>query len=425
MIIPKKEYDQIIEIIKQQQVQINKLERRLLAYENAHTPSSKQRFKKKNLKQSSGKLGSPKGHPKYFREEPAPTQVAKYTEDKCPHCATKLGLPTETKRIVEEEIPDPQPIEVTEHLVNSYICPRCNKKIVAENSAPRGFFGKNVHTHIALLKFEDRLPLRKVENSLVRNHGLRITNSGIYGITKQVAQKLEKPYYEIIKRVRSCEILHADETSYRLNGETWWLWTFCCDDVILFVVRKSRGEKVIEEILGRGYNGIIVSDGWIVYSKFAKILQRCWAHLLRECDELEDKNKDFSDLNKKIHKLFNEIYRIRNSPPPEDERLKLQDKMKDRLRLIGEKMTFDLRFKKLGTKILNGIENWFTCVFYTNVEPTNNYAEQSLRELIVHRKIMGGLRSRDGAVVLERTASCIATWKRQGKPLFETMRNCL
>ena len=38
--IPKSEYDNLI-------IKINQLERRLMAYENAHTPSSKQRLKKK------------------------------------------------------------------------------------------------------------------------------------------------------------------------------------------------------------------------------------------------------------------------------------------------------------------------------------------------------------------------------------------
>jgi len=50
--ISRSNFDRIIEakdkIIQSLQIQINKLERRLLAYENAHTPSSKQRFKKKD-----------------------------------------------------------------------------------------------------------------------------------------------------------------------------------------------------------------------------------------------------------------------------------------------------------------------------------------------------------------------------------------
>ena len=99
--------------------------------------------------------------------------------------------------------------------------------------------------------------------------------------------------------------------------------------------------------------------------------------------------------------------------------------MKKRLEFIARNMLNDFRFKVLGTKILNGLDSWFTCVVHTDVEPTNNFAEQALRELIVQRKIMGGLRSRDGAVVLERIVTCLSTWKKQGKPLFETLRSCL
>ncbi len=233
------------------------------------------------------------------------------------------------------------------------------------------------------------------------------------------------PYYEIIKDVRSTNIVYVDETKYKLNGKTWWLWTFVHKDGVLFVIRKSRHKKVIEEILGKQFRGIIVSDGWVAYKTFADVLQRCWAHLLRECDRLEDKHKDFNFKNEQIHNLFKEIQKIRENPPPENQRKVLQEKMKERLEFIARNMLGDYRFKKLGIKILNGLDAWFTCVVHILVEPTNNFAEQALRELIVQRKIMGGLRSEDGAVILERTATCITTWKKQKKPLFDTLRSHL
>lgn len=427
----KKTKKELIRILKNRdkkvltlESKVNGLERRLLVYENAHTPPSKQMFKKKTI-QKNGKIGAPKGHPKYERQRPTPTMTVEYSEKSCPYCDSKLGLPAEMKEIIEEEIPEPQPIRVIKHIVNYYTCPNCQKKTIAKNNAPRGCFGKNVQAHITLLKFEDRLPLRKVENSLLRCYNLKITNVGIYCISKQVAKKLGNNHHEIIKTIRSSKILYIDETKYKMNGQTWWLWTFVCENAILFVIRKSRSKKVVEEILGAKFEGIIVSDGWIVYTKFAEILQRCWAHLLRECDSLEEKYKDFEFKNKQIHDLFTEICKIKEDPPSEDKRIILQQKMKEKLEFISRSMLTDRRFKKLGIKILNGLESWFTCVVHIGVESTNNFAEQALRELIIQRKIMGGLRSKDGAVVLERIATCLATWKKQGKPLFETLRNYL
>ena len=76
---------------------IEELEKRLLAYENAHTPPSKSR-QKPPRKESSGKLGAPIGHPKYERKEPEPTGSVEYLEDTCPDCNEKLGKPFKTDR---------------------------------------------------------------------------------------------------------------------------------------------------------------------------------------------------------------------------------------------------------------------------------------------------------------------------------------
>ncbi|MBI4438601.1 transposase, partial [Candidatus Woesearchaeota archaeon] len=39
------------------------------------------------------------------------------------------------------------------------------------------------------------------------------------------------------------------------------------------------------------------------------------------------------------------------------------------------------------------IQSWFTCIKHENVEPTNNNAEQAIRETVIVRKIIGAFRS--------------------------------
>jgi hypothetical protein len=46
---------------------------------------------------------------------------------------------------------------------------------------------------------------------------------------------------------------------------------------------------------------------------------------------------------------------------------------------------------------LGGYPFWFTFVTVSEVEPTNNRAERALRELVVHRKIIGTLESKGRA----------------------------
>lgn len=153
-------------------------------------------------------------------------------------------------------------------------------------------------------------------------------------IIKQVAKRLNEPYYDMIKKVRTSKVVYVDETGYKVNGKQWWLWTFVCNDCILFVIRKSRSKKIIEEILGRGFNGIISCDGWKTYEKFSDRLQRCWAHLLRESHYLKEEHKDYENYHNQI-------------------KGKLVDEMKIKLLAIAFKMEKEVYSKKLATKIKN------------------------------------------------------------------------
>ena len=126
-----------------------------------------------------------------------------------------------------------------------------------------------------------------------------------------------------------------------------------------------------------------------------------------------------------LTKLFEKIQKIRQKPPDIEKRKQLAIEMKESLTRIAMDMNKTASFKEFAGKIQNGMNYWFTCVEHLEVEPTNNYAEQALRELIVQRKIMGGLRSEKGAETLEIISTMITTWKKQEKPLLETMKDYL
>ena len=400
------------------------LRRRLLAYENPHTPPSKSKNKPPR-KESSGKLGAPKGHPKYERQEPEPTGSVEYSEDTCPHCNTELDEPFKTDRIIEEEIPEPQPIEVIEHLVNHYKCPKCNKHIVARNNVPYGRFGKNVLTHVTLLKYDDRLPLKKAVSSLERHYNIKLTDVGVFKITNRVSNKLEIPYKELIKRIRNAKVIYADETEISVNGINYHLWTFVTDNEVVFAIRKSRGKSVIEEILGIKFEGVICCDGWKAYSQYSTNLQRCWAHLLREAKNLAGKYSEFNGFYESFKLIFQRIRKIREKSYSLKTRIKWRDKLKIEMGQLVEQMNSYKEFRKFATKIRNGIKHWFTCLTNLFVEPTNNIAERALRELIVQRKIIGGLRREKGARIMEVITSMIATLKKRELPLFQTIKSYL
>ena len=66
-------------------------------------------------------------------------------------------------------------------------------------------------------------------------------------------------------------------------------------------------------------------------------------------------------------------------------------------------------------KIEGVLDHWLTDEGEPAVSPTNNAAENALREPVVLRKIIGTLRNDRGMFVHETIVSLLATWSQQGR----------
>jgi transposase len=405
-----------IELLKEH---IRQLEARLAKYENAHTPPSLRRGRSRKRKHNEGEKGKPGqkvGHEGVTRPHAKPDRQVEVTADRCPDCGTKLGNPIRIESKIVEEIPEPQPITVIEYKIAHYRCPFCRKEVVSNDSdCPiEGRFGNNAIAQTTLLKYEDGLPHRKIRDTLKRMHGLDICPATILDLTRRSADAVQSQYDAILNIIRDAPILYVDETSIKVQGEKHWIWTFTTPSETFFVIRKSRGTKVLLEVLTRRFKGIIVCDGWKPYAKFTKRLQRCWAHLLRESKELAEKVEEAIPLHKALKDLYEKlITALGNDPPPEVQK-DLWEMARATLQQLITKEYVSDKVRKLIGKISNGFEYWFTFVIHPGVEPTNNRAERALREHVVMRKIVGTLRNNKGTSIHERFMTVLATWKQQG-----------
>jgi transposase len=409
---------------------IRELEARLAQYENAHTPPSLKRgrnHKKEQNEGGNGKPGQKIGHKGVTRPHAKPDQQVEVTANRCPDCGTELGDPFRIESKIVEEIPEPQPITVTEYKIAHYICPYCHKEVAANDaSCPNeGIFGNNTIAQTTLLKYGGRLPHRKVQETLKRLFGLNISPATILDLTRRAADAVQSQYDAILSKIRSAPILYVDETSIDVQGELHWIWAFTTPSETFVVIRKSRGMKVLMEVLTRRFTGIIVCDGWKPYARFTKHLQRCWAHLLRESKDLAKKIEEAVPLHKALKKLYEELNDVLENDPPPEVRRELWHTARATLKQWIMKEYVSEKVGKLIGKISNGFEYWFTFVIYPGVEPTNNRAERALREHVVLRKILGTLRNSKGTSIHERIMTVLATWGQQGLNSLQMLRACL
>lgn len=404
----------LLERLEIAEKRIAELEKKLLAYENANTPSSRLRFPPRIINENKNKPGQKEGHIGTTRTKPNPTFTLEIIEEKCPHCRAKLGKPYKTTSKVIEEIPEPQPVEVVEYRINHYLCKHCGNKFVAKAPIPEeSRFGANTLAHTTLLKFEDRLPLRKVCSSLKRQFNLNISSATVFDITRRVSDKLEKEYNRIKSAIRRSKSVNIDETGIRVDGLNFYLWVFTTKKVTLYVIRKIRGKGVIEEVLGKNYKGVVGCDGWTSYSSYTDKIQRCWAHLLREAKYLAEQFDSAASFYQGLKRIYE---KAKSMKPPSKEDLILE------MRQWTDYADCFKELRKFSVTVKNGIEHWFTFIGNKDIEPTNNRAERALRELIVQRKIIGTLRNDKGATIMERINSCIVTWKQRGLNPFTELK---
>jgi len=414
--------DEYVELYKEYE----KLKKKLRKYENPHTPPSKdERKSRTNFVSKTGlPVGKKTGYKGRTREEKKPTHFIDLFDGVCQKC----GKHNKPKGIIEktyEETPEPQPVKVVKARWGYYEC-RCGHcwESKPEVAPEKGLFGKNAQTHIVLLRWDDRLPLRKTVSALGRQFHLTLTSKAVYDITKRVANKITPSYLEIRKKIRRAKHLNIDETKIKIQGVWYYVWVFRSSKYILFVIRRERNRNVLDEVLGYRYRGSITCDGLSAYEEYTKYLQRCWAHILRETKEFAEEYDDAKPMHNWMEDLFKVVKSV-SIKDPLNKRKKLYDKCIAEMTSLVSIYSSYTHLGEIITKIKNGLPYWFTRILHPRIKPTNNGAEQPLREIKVIQKIIGTLRNEDGASVMEKTMTLLATWKLQGKNNFIELRYLL
>ncbi|MDP2765866.1 MAG: IS66 family transposase [Candidatus Methanoperedens sp.] len=409
------------------------LKKKLLFYDNPHTPPSARSLQ--NTKKTTPEItfppkkrGAPFGHRGATRPTKEPDEIVDVVASECENCgSSRIEKLENCEKSVIEDLPPPQKIKVTQYNRWGVKCHDCGHQFTSKHpDCPKvGNFGIFLLVYIVMLKFHLRGVIRKIQDFLMHNNDFDISVKGIHDILLRVGDACKDEYDRKIEKIRSAAWRYIDETGIKVNGKKWWLWIFRTNDgESLVVIRKSRGSKVLEEILGKGHRGPDIVDGWKAYSWIA-ILQRCWAHLLREVDDFCEISENGKRLSEEMHACFKALREFLDRNPSMEERIQKKAIFEKELENIVVKYSVFKELEKPLTYIRNGFGRWFTCLLYPGMEPTNNLGEQAMREHVILRKIIGCFRSENGAKNYQYIASLLATWRLHGKNGFEELEGLL
>src|SRR3989339_1947087 len=320
------------------------LEKELRKYKNSNTPPSANQHLKpafsKAVEVKPHRRGAPLNHSGTNRPKKETSNYRHIFGKECPKCQSKSFKIIGQKLQQQEEIPpdiQPEAVNITRDVCQ---CNKCHLKFLArdEQTPLQGRFGINLIVLVIFLKFIVRGVLRKTTSFLEASFAVKLAPASVQAIIERAARAGKKEYGLLQQKIRAAKLLYIDETSFSVLGKNWWVWVFRSDTDLLLVIRHSRGNNVLEEILGKDYAGIVVCDCWRAYDFLSNaILQRCWAHLLRKSKILNSTaGKHF---HKKLSKLFEQIIIFNSTEKNEQQRLRKYKKMTKKLQKITQYYT--------------------------------------------------------------------------------------
>lgn len=362
------------------------------------------------------------GHPGSRRA--APTRIdARETHrcDVCPDCGGPLNRCAETRVRYTEDIPLTRPV-VTEHTIHRDWCSQCRKKVepVVPTALPNSSFGHRLLGLTAWLHYGLGNTLSQIVEVFDFHLQCRVTPGGLVQMWSRLAEILEPWYQQIHDEALHSAVLHGDESGWRVNGKTHWLWCFANSILSYFMIDRSRGQPALQKFFTEEFAGILVTDFWGAYNAVAGPLrQTCLVHLLRDLEHVE-KYKSPGDhwpaFAKKLRRLLADAIRLWRCTDelPDETYASRRERLGARLDELIHTPWQDAQSRRLIKRLRRHRNDLFTFLDHPDVPFDNNLAERSIRPAVIIRKNSNGNRSDHGAVVQARLMSIFFTLKKRG-----------
>lgn len=329
----------------------------------------------------------------------------------CPDC----GAATGSKAVDDRSVIDLEPmrVEVVMYVLQKTQCPKCGTMSYAKAPGvlPRGLFSNRLLATVSRMHYLDGMPLLRVCEQLGLNPG------AVIGALHRVARLLEPTTERLVEDYRNAPVKHADETVWRTEGQNGYAWLFATPDLSIFRFRHTRSGEVPRSVLGTGQlPGVLVVDRYIGYRKLKIQTQYCYAHLLREVEDLE---KEFGEVAEVVRfcstvkPLLAAAMGLRGQDIPDEEFYKKAKEVKAQIETAMDSDAQHLGVRGIQEIFRKNRDRLYHWAQDRRVPADNNLAERDLRPTVIARKISFGSQSKTGARTRETLMSLPVTLKKR------------
>src|SRR5829696_5478931 len=382
-----------------------------------------------------GSLGR-KGGGRMLAEAPDETVTARPA--RCAHCQAALGEADQTlaDRFDKVDLPKVAPV-VTRVERYAGHCRCCGATTLApppEGLEPGTPFSPNIVAVAMCLRFAHHVSYRRLSRLLRDLYGPVISEGALDAAFRRTKPRFDAetaasfafgPVVRTLARLRRARVVCSDETATRIGGQSCWNWVFQNAEVVIHVVRRSRGAGVVAEVMGGHRPAIWVSDLYSARRGHAAAWQICLAHRLRDCRfATEAGDAVFAP---RLNALLPRAVALarRHQGLTESTRRQYRRRLEQALDAVMALAPTNRHGQRLRRRHGRLREHLFTVLDHPEVTADNNGSERELRPTATYRKVTGGFRCDWGADLFAAVRSVIGTAARRGIDAYHAIRAIL
>lgn len=389
------------------------------------TPSSKQPLKPNSLEENQRRRGGARpGHPGHGRKVPPPDErIALPPAACCPECGGPLDLVEWRHRQVVDALP--LRVTVRDYHFAHQRCRRCGRTCDAPipEVLPKAMLSNQLTAVVAAEHYLHGVPMGQV----ARRTG--IGEGTLFNAMHQLAGRLVDVPGQVADELRQAPCRHADETPWRTDGANGYAWFFGNHHSSLFRFGLSRAGSAVTETLGKEpLPGALVVDRYAGYNVSPCPLQYCYAHLLRD---LQDIHKDCPDSDEvaafvqTLAPLLADAMHLPREPLDDDAYYARANRLKQQIIEAVERPARHLAVQGYQTIFRQHRQRLFHWVDDRRIPPDNNFAERALRPTVIARKLSFGSQSANGAATRSILMTTLHSLAKRAPSPADSLRDAL
>ena len=286
-------------------------------------------------------------------------------------------------------------------------------------------FGVETKALVSTLYYENRVTENKI-TSFLNSNGLIISEGTVSNIlTEEKSEELSEIKDELVKAgLEGSEYAQIDDTGMKISGKNGYATIVCNELFAAFYINFSKSRETVKSFLTAALAAlftVLVGDDAPQFKSIAKRFALCWVHEERHYKKLNpvfDASKaELKRVRAQIWEYYKKLTKYKGNPTPE-----MKESLQNEFDTIFGQAT---GYKELDRRLqltLSKKDDLLTVLEYPATPLHNNLSENGVREIVMKRKISGGVKSDAGVTAWENNMSILATCKKLGVSYYKFMK---